>query len=140
MSQRESGATGSDQPPAPSPPRTTVPAAAPTPPYRPPHRFYDAPDGEYEGERVLRWRWSQDRSCAPSTPVPRVDLDAIQARAALGLDPDLVLRCYAQSNHATPYYFALDVELRHFVPKKHTLRLLHQRGLIHQDQFTASQP
>lgn len=88
--------------------------------------FNDPSAAAYEGRAVLRWQWTKDKAIIASR------LAAYKASPAPGTNQDIVVRCYEQFEHKTPYLFALAVERVHFMPKKNTLRALDELGLIEQ--------
>jgi hypothetical protein len=75
---------------------------------------------------VLRWRWRVDQVNAIAI------LAACKAAPTLRHAVSAVAECYKRKPYKAPYLFALDVDLYHFTPKKTTLRLLHELGLIEQ--------
>lgn len=95
-----------------------------------PGRLYDTYEGSpdlYEGPAVLRWQWYLDRATAEGI------LAAHKADFPMDRTVAAVTTSYARGDFQTPYSFALAVEFEHFLPKKYTLRLLHQLSLIVRD-------
>jgi len=88
--------------------------------------FNDPSAAAYEGRAVLRWQWIKDKATVASR------LATYKASPAPGTEQDIIVRCYEQFEHKTPYLFALAVEHVHFMPKKNTLRALDELGLIEQ--------
>lgn len=94
-----------------------------------PRFYYNADDAlasPYEGPAVLRWKWVTDTAIGSSV------LASCKADSSLSSAVKVVVACYAKKKMAfkTPYLFVLEVELRHFMPKKTALRVLHELGLI----------
>lgn len=81
----------------------------------------------YEGPAVLRWKWSVNEASASAI------LASYKAEPSLRQTVAAVAECYEEKTFTTPYTFALEVELYYFLPKKNTLRLLHELGLIKHD-------
>lgn len=111
---------------APSAP-VPVEAAKPTDRPRFVYHTYERSAQPYEGPAVLRWKWSVDQASASAI------LTSCKADPSLAQTVAAVVECYKRKTFTTPYSFALDVELYYFLPKKNTLRLLHELGLIKQD-------
>lgn len=113
---------------APSPSASSpVEAAKPVDRPRFLYNTYERSAQPYEGPAVLRWKWSVDRSSA-SGILASCKIDSSLSQTVMAVE-----ECFEKKNFKTPYSFALEVELYHFIPKKNTLRLLHQLGLIEQD-------
>jgi hypothetical protein len=91
------------------------------------YNTYERSAQPYEGPEVLRWKWRLDQaSTSAILATCKADPSPNQTVAA-------VAQCYEKKAFTTPYSFALDVELYYFLPKKNTLRLLHELRLIEQD-------
>jgi hypothetical protein len=109
---------------------TAVPTRAAAPVRLANHRrynFYDPAAAPYEGQAVLRWQWVDEQE--------RVRCVTELHRTAQILprsDLALILQHYHHMPPQSPYQFALGVELKNYLPKKHTLRALHEIGLIEQ--------
>lgn len=110
--------------PAPTSPSAAVETLKATDRPRFAYNAFDSLAQPYEGPAVLRWKWSADKSTASST------LESCKADPALSSDVRVVVECYERWTFKTPYLFVLEVELRHFMPKKNALRVLHELALI----------
>ncbi len=92
------------------------------------HPSNDASMFQYEGENVLCWRWCPDKQKADSL------LKQYKAGPSYGAEVDRVAQHYEEMmGSKIPYMFALDVELKFFLPKNIILRALHELGLIEKD-------
>lgn len=77
----------------------------------------------YDGSEMLRWEWQGHHEIADALARYK---DAPQPGTAL----DLVVRSLSVFSMRTPYRFVLDVEMKHFLPKRYALEALHELGLI----------
>ena len=72
---------------------------------------------------MLRWRWK-------NAEVRAASIAAYKANPSLGPHHASVMKCFQNVIPPSPYQFALDVELRQFLPKRYILRALDELNLI----------
>jgi hypothetical protein len=87
----------------------------------------DARSPSYEGSEMLRWQWRDATARASSVARYR-------ANPSPGLHHAAVMNCFETKPGATPYQFALDVELKHRLPKRYIFRALDELGLIEESK------
>jgi hypothetical protein len=90
---------------------------------QPQHIPDDDRSASYEGAEMLRWRWRRPEECAAS-------MAAYQAGPSPGPYHGIVMKCFQGVTKATPYLFALEVEMRNCLPKSYTFRSLDELNLI----------
>ena len=77
----------------------------------------------YEGGEMLRWKWKSAEEVAASIAEAEVNPPQGPYQAS-------VIACFKGQRRPTPYAFALDVEMRHRLPKAYIFRALDELNLI----------
>lgn len=104
------------------------PAPPPVPkPERPQHIARDARSPLYEGGEMLRWRWRDPEALVAS-------IADYQASPSHGPFHARVMESFKTQSRPTPYSFALDVEVKHCLPKPYIFRALDELNLIERTQ------
>jgi hypothetical protein len=80
----------------------------------------------YEGANMIRWKWKEDKTIIANI------LAAYKTNSSRNRNVDIVVKCFEKHSCATPYMFALGVEMKFFLPKPNALRALDELGLIEQ--------
>ena len=83
----------------------------------------DARSPLYDGAEMLRWRWK-------NAEVRATSIAAYKVNPSLAAHHVSVMTCFQNVIPPTPYQFALDVELRQFLPKRYIFRALDELNLI----------
>ena len=89
------------------------------------HRKIDSDEHSplYEGGEMLRWKWKSAEEVAAS-------IAAADANPSQDPYQASVIACFKGHRRPTPYAFALDVEMRHRLPKAYIFRALDELNLI----------
>jgi hypothetical protein len=77
----------------------------------------------YEGNEMLCWKWRSEEEIAAS-------MAEADANPPHGPYQASVMACFKVRRRPTPYAFALDVEVRHCLPKAYIFRALDELDLI----------
>lgn len=96
-------------------------------PERPQHIARDARSPLYEGGEMLRWRWRGLEALADS-------IADYEASPSHGPFHTRVMESFKNQCRPTPYSFALDVEVKHCLPKPYIFRALDELSLIERTQ------
>lgn len=96
-------------------------------PETPQHIDRDARSPLYEGGEMLRWRWRGPETLAAS-------IAEYEASPSQGPFHARVMESFKNQRRPTPYSFALDVEVKHCLPKPYIFRALDELNLIERTQ------